>query len=159
MALLERHQVELASAALRAAETAGGDLDIRVPAMIDAWFAYVEEHPYSWLLFRDTTNDPEVRALHRRLQARQRANDVALLRAYAPAIPEPQLEPLGEAVRSSLHGLALFWFDHPQLDRQVLTATMVRLVRGILLTATSAARSTHLAAQHGDGGVGTTTSP
>ena len=135
MALLERHRHELAAAALDAGFDASGSVETQLGAMLDAWFGYVEQHPYAWLLFRDTTGDPEVQALHLELQGRQRAADVALLREFAPAIPEHELEPLGETIRSSLYGLALLWLDHPELDRAALVAAMLRVVRGILLTA------------------------
>lgn len=136
LALLERHRDELAAAAVGAAfDAAGQELDARLHAMIDAWFAHVEQHPYVWrLLFRDTTGDPDVQALHVELQRRQRAADVALLREFAPGIPEVELEPLGEAMRSSLYGLALWWLDRPDTGRDVLVATMLRLTRGVLLT-------------------------
>jgi AcrR family transcriptional regulator len=135
MALLEHHRDALAAAALDAGFAEGGAVDARLHSMLDAWFAYVEQHPYSGLLFRDTTGDPEVHALHLELQARQRAADIALLREFAPAIPERELEPLGETLRSSLYGLALLWLERPELQRETLVATMMRVVRGILLTA------------------------
>jgi AcrR family transcriptional regulator len=135
MELLEHHRDALAAAALDAGFAEGGAVDARLHAMLDAWFAYVERHPYSGLLFRDTTGDPQVYALHLELQARQRAADIALLREFAPAIPERELEPLGETLRSSLYGLALLWLERPELQRETLVATMMRVVRGILLTA------------------------
>lgn len=155
LALLERHRDELAAAALaamfeqpgsgadpgpeRARAAIGGpadaELDRSIHAMIDAWFAYVEHHPFVGLMFRDTTGDPDVVALHRELQARQRNADVALLREFAPAIPEAELEPLGELIRSSLYGLAVHWLDHPEIDRAVLVAAMTRMLRGLRLTA------------------------
>ena len=127
MALLERHRDQLAAAALAHVESRKANLE----AMIDAWFAYVESHPYTWrLLFRDTTHDPDVEALHRELQRRQRDADVALLRRL-PHIPAAELEPLGELIRSSLTGLALWWLDHPETPRAVLVSAMLRVLRGI----------------------------
>src|SRR5207342_2383922 len=115
MALLERHRERLAAAALELLEPRSGDLASQLPAAIDAWFVHVEAHPYAWrLLFRETTRDPEIEALHRELQRRQRATDVELLRRYVPGLPAAELEPLGEMIRSSLTGLALWWLDHPQ---------------------------------------------
>jgi AcrR family transcriptional regulator len=135
MALLERHRDELASAALAAFEPRRGALNAQLAAAIDAWFVHVEKHPYTWrLLFRDTTHDPDVEALHRELQRRQRASDVALLRKFAPNIPAEELEPLGEVIRSSLTGLALWWLDHPKTKRAVLVSTMLRVMRGCLRT-------------------------
>lgn len=135
MALLRRHRDDLAAAPLDRLIAAGGDLDAVLPAMTDAWFAHVQQNPYTWrLLFADTTGDPEVQALHRELQGLQRAADVALLREYAPGLPEAELEPLGECIRSCLTGLALWWADHPEVPREVLVATMLRLTRGVLAT-------------------------
>ena len=138
LALLERHRDELAAAALSALDVGDSARSDRIPAMVEAWFVHVEEHPYIWrMLFRDTTGDPEVQALHVELQRRQRAADVALLREFAPGLPEEELEPLGEVIRSSLAGLALWWLDHPDTRRDVLVAAMLRVTRGLLLTAGS----------------------
>ena len=71
----------------------------------------------------------------------RRAAGAAAGRRRGPAagiralLPEAQLEPLGETIRSSLYGLALLWLDRPELEREVLVAAMVRVVRGILLSA------------------------
>ena len=97
LALLERHRDELAAAALAGLAADAPDLDAKVHAMIDAWFAYVEEHPFVWLMFRDTTGDPEVLALHAELQARQRGADVALLREFAPGHPRGRAGAVGRA--------------------------------------------------------------
>ncbi len=132
-ALLERHRDALASGALDE-YLAEGPLERRLPAMLEAWFAYVEQHPYAWrMLFADTTGEPEVQALHRDLQARQRAADAVLLRDILPALPEERVEPLAEVVRSALTGLALWWLDHREVDRRVLVETMLGVVRGLLL--------------------------
>ncbi|MET9291617.1 TetR/AcrR family transcriptional regulator [Streptomyces sp. NPDC003077] len=136
LALLERHRDELAAGPLRELLDGSGSLEERMEAMYEAWFGYVQSHPYTWrMMFRDTTGDPEVQAFHRELQRRQRATDAALLREYAPGIPEAQLEPLGEVIRSSLYGLALWWLDRPEQPRELLVATMVRITRGLLATA------------------------
>ncbi|MEU7149913.1 hypothetical protein AB0B15_18035 [Streptomyces sp. NPDC045456] len=42
---------------------------------------------------------------------------MALLREYVPGLPEAELKPLGEAIRSSLYGLALWWLDLPEKPR------------------------------------------
>jgi len=107
----------------------------RIEAMIEAWFSHVETHPYVWRMpLRDTTGDPEVQALHAELQGRQRAADVALLGEHAPHLPAAELEPLGvlgEIIRASLTGLALWWLDHPETPGSTLVAAMHRVVHGI----------------------------
>jgi len=133
--LLERRRDELAAAPL--------DEFVRRPdtgsllAMTDSWFAHVEAHPDSCrFLFRDISGDEVLAALQRELRGRQRSADVALLRELAPGIPERELEPLGEAIRSSLYGVALWWLDHPSVPRATVVDAVFRLTSG-LVTATA----------------------
>jgi AcrR family transcriptional regulator len=132
--LIERRWGELAAAPLdRFLERSGDSPARRLPAMIDAWFAHVEEHPHtSRMLLADVTGDEELRALQRDVRARQRAADVALLREFQPGLPEEELEPLGEVIRSSLSGLALWWLEHPEVPRRVVVAAMLRSTLGML---------------------------
>ena len=133
MTLLERHRDELAAAAL--AQVAAGEPPERwLPEMVDAWFAYVEAHPFTSCMFRDDSAEPDVRALRTEVRRRQRAADVALLRQFVPELEEAELEPLGEAIRASLYGLALWWANHPETPRATLVSTMVRVVTGIVLS-------------------------
>jgi AcrR family transcriptional regulator len=132
LTLLRRHREELATAAL-AEVGADRNLDSWLPAMIEAWFRHVEEHPYTWrMLFRDVTGDPDVQAVHAEVARAQRAADVVLLRRVVPPFPDAELEPLGEVVRSSLTGLALWWLEHPDTPRSVLVAAMLRVTRSII---------------------------
>ena len=128
--LLERRRDELAAAPL--------DEFVRRPdvgsllAMTDSWFAHVQAHPDSCrFLFRDITGDPELAELQRELRHRQRSADVALLRELAPAIPEHELEPLGEAIRSTLYGVALWWLDHESVPRSTVVDAVFRLTSGL----------------------------
>ncbi len=135
MKLLERRRDELAAAPLDEFLHGPGEPGQRLPAMIDAWFAHVEQHPHtSRNLFQDATGEPDIEALQRELRRRQRAADVALLREFAPQLPEAELEPLGEIIRSSLTGLALWWLDHPDTPRAVVVAAVLRTTRGVLST-------------------------
>ncbi len=131
--LLERRRDQLAAAALDSLLEGDQDAERRLPEMIDAWFAHVEEHPHtSRVLFQDATGDPDIEAVQREMRRRQRAADVALLREFAPHVPEEELEPLGEIVRSSLTGLALWWLEHPGVPRSVVVAAMLRVTKGLL---------------------------
>lgn len=135
-ALLEQHRDRLATVALAALGSTPGSPVDRLEAMIDAWFAHVEAHPFAWrMLFRDTTADPETIAVHEQIKQLQVANDIALLRQFAPTIPEAELEPLGEVMRVALATLALWWMDRPEVPRSTPVAAMVRVCHGILLTA------------------------
>jgi AcrR family transcriptional regulator len=132
LALLRKHRDELAER-IAPWVTGTGTLESRLPGMLDAWFGYVEEHPYAWrMLFRDTTNEPDIEAFHRDLQGRQRAADIALISERLPLLAEVELEPLAEIVRSSLTGLARWWLEHPELPRRVLVEVMLRLTTGLL---------------------------
>jgi AcrR family transcriptional regulator len=133
MKLLERRRDELAAAPLgKFLETEGSPLQ-RLEAMIDAWFMHVEEHAdSSRLLFQDVAGDPEIKGLQRELRRRQRAADVAMLREFGPPLPEAELEPLGEIIRSSLTGLALWWLDSPGVPRAIPVSAMLRMLRGML---------------------------
>jgi AcrR family transcriptional regulator len=133
MRLLERRRDELAAAPIARFMETDGTLDERLAAMIDAWFEHVEQHPDSCrLLFQDVTGDQSMRDLQRELRRRQRAADVAMLREFGPPLPEQELEPLGEIIRSSLTGLALWWLDHPDVSRAVVVAAMLRMLGSML---------------------------
>ena len=134
--LLERRRDELAAAPLGRFLEAEGTPSQRLEAMIDAWFAHVEEHPdTSRLLFQDVTGDAEIKDLQRELRRRQRAADVAMLREFGPPLPAAELEPLGEIIRASLTGLALWWLDNPGVSRAVVVSAMLRMLHGMLAAA------------------------
>ncbi|MGO8904846.1 MAG: TetR/AcrR family transcriptional regulator [Solirubrobacteraceae bacterium] len=135
MKLLAHCRDELAAAPLDSFLQAEGKPEERLPGMIDAWFAYVEQHPdTSRLLFQDATGDPDIQALQRELRRRQRAADVALLREFTAQLPQDELEPLGEIIRSSLTGLALWWLDNPNVPRATVAAVTLRMTTGMLST-------------------------
>jgi len=133
MHLLEEHRDRLAAAPLDALlATADRPFAARLDAMLEAWFAYVEGHPFVRLLLHDASGDDEVAALVRELHDRQRAADVALLREFAPHVPEDELPALGELVRSSLAGLGLWLLERGPGERDAVVAAMRRMVLGLV---------------------------
>jgi AcrR family transcriptional regulator len=131
--LLERRRDELAAAPIASLLDTDGSLVVRLEAMLDTWFAHVEQHPDSCrVLFQDITDDAELRELQQDLRARQRAADVALMREHYAPLPTEQLEPLGETIRASLTALALWWLDRPDVPRATVVAAMLRMLRGLL---------------------------
>jgi AcrR family transcriptional regulator len=110
----------------------GGAAEVRIPRALDAWFAYVESHPYAWrMIFRDTTGDPEVQAAHRAIQADSSAGLLPLLDtlpgadAIAGSDEGVAREMVIELMRSAIAGLALWWYDHREVPRrQVVAAAM-----------------------------------
>lgn len=127
--LLERHYGELRAVwreHLAGDEPAG----VRIGRAFDAWFQYIEAHPYAWrMLFRDTTGDPHIEAFHRGIAAESRAAIIHLL-AREPAAATiagaggaVAMEMLWELVRAALQGLALWWWDHREVPREAVVAT------------------------------------
>ncbi len=107
----------------------------RMARAFDAWFAYVETHPYAWkMLFRDTTGDLEIQAIHAQVAAQSRAALLPLLAAeqgsehIADAGDEESLEMAWEALRSVLQGLALWWYDHRDIPRERVVKTAMNSV-------------------------------
>jgi AcrR family transcriptional regulator len=129
--LLERHLGEMRT--VWAAHLIGDEpAEIRIPQALDAWFAYVESHPYAWrMIFRDTSGDPAVQAAHREIQAQSSRGLLPLLQTLpggeeiAGGGGEVAREMVIELLRSAIAGLALWWYDHREVPReQVVAAAM-----------------------------------
>jgi AcrR family transcriptional regulator len=125
--LLERHFAELRAIW---AEHAGGDPEHRLPETLDAWFGYVETHPFAWrMLFRDTTGDDAAEAVRRDVAAQSRAALLPLLArepgaaVVAGSPGEEALDMVWEVLRAVLQGLALWWYDHRHVPREQVVAT------------------------------------
>jgi AcrR family transcriptional regulator len=108
--LLERHLSQMREV-WRDNLTGDESPDVRIARALDAWFAYVESHPYAWrMIFRDTTATPT----SRRPTGGSR-------RSRAPG-----------CCRSAIAGLALWWYDHREVPReQVVAAAMNALWIGL----------------------------
>ena len=77
--LLERHFAELRQV-WREHLPGEAPAEHRIAHAIDAWFAYVEVHPFAGrMLFRDTTGDPTIAAMHAQVAAESRAEVLPLL--------------------------------------------------------------------------------
>jgi len=130
-ALLEHHRDALAADALDP-YLAPGTLEERLPAMLEAWFSYVERHPEACRMLLRDAGEEQTRELYRDLHERQRAADAAILRENLPDLTEEQIAPLAAVVRSSLAGLGLWWLDHPDVPRALVVGTMLDLLGSIL---------------------------
>jgi len=102
----------------------------RVAKSVDAWFAYIEAHPFAGrMLFRDTSGDPEVAALHEQVAAGSRAAVMRVFAAEPGALglggssSELGLEMSWVVLRGVLQGLAIWWVDHSQVPRAQVVAT------------------------------------
>jgi AcrR family transcriptional regulator len=120
--LLERHFGEL-RAVWRDSMEGDAPAERRIAAAFDAWFAYVEHHPYAWrMLFRETTGEPEVEALHREVAAQSRAALLPLLAGELDLGSQEAVEMAWEALRGVLQGLASWWYEHRQVPRSQVVA-------------------------------------
>lgn len=129
LALLERHRDDLP----RFFEHVPTDLPFeeRVEAILEAWFAYVEEHGYAWrMLFRDSGGDAEVHAFRRANFDRAREVLAGFIGSQK-GIPEREVEPLAELLRTGGAGLALWSLDHPEVSRATLVSTAKRVLAAI----------------------------
>lgn len=127
--LLERHFAELRQ--VWRENFVGEDPPARrVARSFDAWFAYVEAHPFAGrMLFRDTTGDPKIEAMHQEVAASSRAAIMGLF-ADQPGVEEvvgPEVEAGLEmawiVMRGVLQGLAMWWYEHPRIPRERVVAT------------------------------------
>lgn len=102
----------------------------RVARSFDAWFAYVETHPFAGcVLFRDTAADPEVAAMHAEVAAQSRDAILPLFAGepgageVAGSLSGEGLEMAWVVLRGVLQGLAIWWSDNPQVPRERVVAT------------------------------------
>jgi AcrR family transcriptional regulator len=128
--LLEGHFSDLREVWQERFAVAEGPLRERVAGSFDAWFAYIETHPFAGrMLFRDTTGDPEIAAMHAEVAARSRdavlplASAEPALLGFAGADAGASLEMLWVVLRGVLQGLAIWWVDHPGVPREQVVAT------------------------------------
>jgi AcrR family transcriptional regulator len=131
LALLARHRDDMPGFFER---TASADpRERRMRAILELWFGYVEERPHGWkMLFRDSTGDQEIRDYRLAVQDRARALIAQMLEAQlGPEIPPAEVEPMAELLRTGLAGLALWWIEHPEVERSVLVDAADRLLRGL----------------------------
>jgi AcrR family transcriptional regulator len=126
--LLSRHYSELR--AIWGKSLSDGPPDVRMAKALDAWFSYVQTHPYAWrMLFRDTTGDPAIQAAHQQIAAASRAMLLPLLadelgaEHIAGSADDEAIDMLWEIMRSVLQGLALWWYEHQHVPRERVVAT------------------------------------
>jgi AcrR family transcriptional regulator len=126
--LLERHYSELRGV-WREHFLGDDPAEQRVARSFDAWFAYVEAHPFAGrMLFRDTVGDPDVDAVQRDVAARSRAAIMPLYERepgsenVVGSVAEG-LDMVWVVMRGVLQGLAMWWYDHPDVPRGQVVAT------------------------------------
>jgi AcrR family transcriptional regulator len=133
-ALLERHYADLRE--VWRTNLVGEDPpERRTARAFDAWFAYVESHPYAWrMLFRDDSGDPDVEAIRRDVAARSRTAVLPLL-GRQQGVDElvggeesELLEAAWEVIRGALQALALWWYEHRHIPRAQIVAIAMNTI-------------------------------
>lgn len=129
--LIERSYEQLRSIWLDHAG-GGGPISSWIADAIDSWFTYIEQHPFAGrMLFRDTTGDPELVSAHDAILRASREELLPLVARAAPHLDAGQphaVELAWETLRSVLQGLALWWYDHPDVPREVIVASAMDAV-------------------------------
>lgn len=100
--------------------------------MIDNWLDYVRENSHAWvMLFRDNSGDDQIRAVRRAVSERAREVFAAFISSQPDSpVPAAQVEPTAEQLRSGLAGLALWWIDHPEVEKEVVLGVAERMSAG-----------------------------
>ena len=124
LALLARHRDDLPSF-LDAIPEVGSPQE-RLRVVVEVWLTYVEEHAYAWRMLD---------AFRWGVQARARDVLVSMLRRLGGGgIPDGELEPLAELLRSGMASLVLWWLDNPGVPRTALVDGMTRVWAGLFAT-------------------------
>jgi AcrR family transcriptional regulator len=134
VALIEsvRDEVTSATAALMGAT---GPLESRFRNAIEAFFRYVEARPAeAKVLFTSPEGEPTVVEAARRVQNEATARLAALLGAEVDLVPdasagerELRLALFTEFLKRGLHGLAIWWPEHPDMSRTLLVETVMQI--------------------------------
>ena len=131
LAILERHRQDLPSFFERVPADLSGDQ--RLEAILEIWFAYVEERGFAWkMLFRDTGGGEEVQAFRRATQRLAREVLAAFVRdQVGRGVPEHEVGPLAEFLRAGGAGVALWSLEHPEVPRPALVAGAKRILSAL----------------------------
>ncbi len=102
----------------------------RVHRALDAYFAYVETHPYAWrMLFRETAGDTKMANAQREIQSQAHLAVASLLakergsKILSGRDKETRLQMLGALWGSATNGLARWWYDNRKVPRAEVVAT------------------------------------
>jgi AcrR family transcriptional regulator len=138
--LLERHFAQLREV-WRAYLPSAEPQEQRLARAFDAWFQYVQTHPFAWrMLFRDTTGDPHIGAVHAQVAAASRAailpmvfeepgsEHIASATGAGSQASEEALEMAWEVLRGVLQGLAIWWYQHQHVPRAQVVATAMNAI-------------------------------
>ncbi len=126
-ALLEEQTDALLAYVGSALASAGTTPEQRMRAGVNAFFGFVQAHPFAWrMIFRDPPADPEIAEIHARIHARATQSITAFLEVAVPdfrrgdAAHGRRIEMFARMLKMSLNGMAAWWYEHPSATREEL---------------------------------------
>lgn len=134
VALLEQHSRALIGETIRT--SIASDPRTELHSRIDDFLRAIEEDPFMWrLMFRDPPGDAGVGAAHTRVQSEASEAIAAVLATKATNDLSPgdssesvTTTVVAEMIKSSLTGLAAWWWDYREVDRADLTSVATALL-------------------------------
>jgi AcrR family transcriptional regulator len=125
--LLERHFEELRAIWFRHART--DSVSSWIGTAIDAWFAYVETHPFATRMFLRDTGDTEIVALQARIERASRAQLLPLVAEPLASSPLAlEVELAWESLRGVMQSLAAWWAGHRDVPRDTIAAAAMNAI-------------------------------
>lgn len=123
----------------------------RLRVGVDAFFSFVEEHPFAWrMIFRDPPTDAHVAAAHHEIQSQATKAIAAMLAEGAQAEGvavsghEARLEAFAEMLKVAQNCLAARWWDDRSISREQLVEwTMEFTWDGLAKALSAPERCTH----------------
>jgi AcrR family transcriptional regulator len=130
--LLERQSKELFAFIGASLSTAASGPEARLRAGVDAFFRFVEEHPYAWrMMFRDPPSDPGVAAAYHRLSGVATETIASFIKTEVAAQllrqedPGQAAEVFAQLLRSAQVGLATWWYENREVSREQIVERLL----------------------------------
>jgi AcrR family transcriptional regulator len=127
VALLERHGQALIGETISTSVDSDPRAGLR--SRIDGFLRAIEDDPFMWrLMFRDPPGNVEVGAVHTRVQTEASEAIAAVLVTNRSSLSSGDSSEsvatavVAEMIKSSLNGLAAWWWEHREVDRSDLTS-------------------------------------
>lgn len=113
---------------------------------VDAFYRFVEQHPFTWrMIFRDPPPDDEIAAVHRDIHDQAHASITALVASFRPGEPLIEGQPreltdtaIAAGIKAVNDGLAAWWYENRDVPREHVLAVATTLMWAGLRNLTAA---------------------
>jgi AcrR family transcriptional regulator len=132
-ALLERHTRELLAFIAEKVTAESGGLEARLRAGVNAFFEFMQGDLYAWrMILSEPLAEGRVAVVDRRLQNEVTAGLAALIEQSARESGADLGGPdrafrFAEGMKWACNGLGTWWYEHRDVDREVLVETVMDL--------------------------------